>query len=151
MLAIVFGGAVFIYQNGALQWLGLAAFQPEGGALFWMSPCIAFSVVVGLGLDYDVFFTESVIEAYDGGATAREAVITALAHTGNVICAAGVIMAIAFGALLFGSSALNQIAFLLCFGVLIDCFITTKLIIPAICGLLSTKANFWPRGRTPHP
>jgi len=149
MLAIVFGAAVFIYQNGALNWLGLAAFQPQGGALFWMSPCIAFSIVVGLGLDYDVFFTESVIEAYDKGASAKEAVVSALAHTGNIICAAGVIMAIAFGALLFGSSALNQIAFLLCFGVLIDCFITTKFIIPAICALLSTKANFWPRKRAP--
>ena len=50
-------------------------FSRDGGALFWMSPCIAFSIVVGLGLDYDVFFTESVIEAYDKGASAKEAVI----------------------------------------------------------------------------
>jgi len=149
MLAIVFGAAAYIYQHGALEWLGLSAFQPQGGALFWMSPCIAFSIVVGLGLDYDVFFTESVMEAYDRGATAKEAVLRALAHTGQIICAAGVIMIIAFGALLFGSSALNQIAFLLCFGVLIDCFITTKFVIPAICALLSTKANFFPRSRKP--
>ena len=150
MLFLVFGAAVFIYQHDALGWLGLAAFQPEGGALFWMSPCIAFSIVVGLGLDYDVFFTESVMEAYDQGATAKEAVVRALAHTGNIICAAGVIMAIAFGALLFGSSALNQIALLLVFGVLIDCFVTTKVIIPAMCSLMSTKANFWPRVRAPN-
>mmetsp|Transcript_28884 Transcript_28884/g.70314 ORF Transcript_28884/g.70314 Transcript_28884/m.70314 type:complete len:881 (+) Transcript_28884:59-2701(+) len=147
MLAIVFGAAILIYQKGALEWLGIPAFQPQGGALFWMSPCIAFSIVVGLGLDYDVFFTESIVEAYDKGATAKEAVVEALAHTGNIICAAGIVMAIAFGALMFGSSALNQIAFLLCFGVLIDCFVTTKLIIPAVCSLLSTKKNFWPRKR----
>jgi len=150
MLALVFGAAVFIYQSGALEWLGLAAFKPMGGALFWMSPCIAFSIVVGLGLDYDVFFTESVMENYDKGLSARDAVVAALAHTGNIICAAGIIMAIAFGALLFGSPALNQIAFLLVFGVLVDCFITTKVIIPAICALFSTKANFWPRPRKPH-
>lgn len=54
MLAIVFGAALFIYQKGALKWLGITAFSPDGDALFWMSPCIAFSIVVGLGLDYDV-------------------------------------------------------------------------------------------------
>lgn len=73
--------------------------------------------------------------------------MSALAQTGSIICAAGIIMVIAFGALMFGSSALNQIAFLLCFGVLIDCFITTKFIIPALCSLLSTRANFWPRSQ----
>ena len=35
---------------------------------------------------------------------------------GNIICAAGIIMAIAFGALLLGSAALNQISFLLVIG-----------------------------------
>lgn len=54
MLAIVFGAALFLYQKGALKWLGITAFSPDGDALFWMSPCIAFSIVVGLGLDYDV-------------------------------------------------------------------------------------------------
>ena len=39
-----------------------------------------------------VFFTESVMEAYDQGYTAKEATVRALAHTGNIICAAGIIM-----------------------------------------------------------
>ena len=54
--------------------LGAPPLEPHNGALFWMSPCIAFSIVVGLGLDYDIFLMEAVVEAYDQGATAKEAV-----------------------------------------------------------------------------
>ena len=55
-------------------------------------------------------------------------------------------MSRAFGALLFSdSAALNQIGFLLIVGVLIDCFITTKIIIPTAMALL--PCNFWPRKR----
>ena len=111
-----------------------------------MSPCIAFAIVVGLGLDYDVFFMESVVEQHDRGASTKQAVVNALAHTGSTICAAGVIMALAFGALLVGHTpALNQIGFVLVVGVLIDCFVTTKLIIPCCMALIPDKANLWPR------
>ena len=53
MLCLVFGAAVAVYQLGLLQRLGWSPLQPSGGDLFWMSPCIAFAVVVGLGPDYD--------------------------------------------------------------------------------------------------
>ena len=148
MLCVVFGAAVGVYQLGLLQGLDYDPLSPSGGDIFWMSPCIAFAIVVGLGLDYDVFFMEAVVEHYDRGATSRQAVINALAHTGNTICAAGVIMALAFGALLVGNTpALNQIGFLLVVGVLIDCFITTKVFIPCCMALLPEKANLWPRKR----
>ena len=35
--------------------------------MFWMSPLMAFPIVVGLGLDYDIFLMESVLEYYDAG------------------------------------------------------------------------------------
>jgi len=152
MLAVTFGAAVIVYQDGALAGLGLSPFAPCGDALTWMAPCITFSIVVGLGLDYDVFLMESVVEHYDMGLSGREAMQHALAHTGCIISIAGIIMFLAFGALLLGSSpALQQIGFILCLGVLLDCFVTTKVIIPAVMALLSCGAgkrgdpNFWPR------
>ena len=146
MLCLVFGAAVAVYQLGLLQALGWSPLQPSGGDLFWMSPCIAFAIVVGLGLDYDVFFMESVVEQHDRGASTKQAVVNALEHTGGIICAAGVIMALAFGALLVGHTpALNQIGFVLVLGVLIDCFVTTKLIIPCCMALIPDRANLWPR------
>mmetsp|Transcript_15963 Transcript_15963/g.50817 ORF Transcript_15963/g.50817 Transcript_15963/m.50817 type:complete len:997 (+) Transcript_15963:56-3046(+) len=154
MLVVTFGAAVLVYQSGVLESSGLRPFTvspapPAPHALFWMSPCIAFSILVGLGLDYDVFFMESVVEHYDHGHSARDAVVLALNHTGNIICVAGVIMFLAFGALLLGSTPiLNQIGFLLCLGILIDCFVSTKIIIPCAMALLDVlpgNANFWPR------
>jgi len=130
MLVLTFGAASFAYP----------------GAIFWMSPCIAFAVVVGLGLDYDVFFMETVMEnVHRQGMNANEAVLAALESTGNLISAAGVIMAIAFAALLLGSTpALYQIGFFLVVGVIIDCFISTKLVIPGLMALLPSTVNLWP-------
>ena len=33
----------------------------------------------------------------------------------------------------------------LCIGVLLDCFVTTKLIIPGVMALIPGRGNFWPR------
>lgn len=151
MLVATFGSATLVYQQGALTSLGVPFLAPAGGGLFWMAPCISFSIVVGLGLDYDIFLMESVIEYYDRGASPREALALALEATGNIICVAGVIMTLAFSALLVGSSAvLNQIGYLLIVGVLIDCFVTTKVVIPCAMALLPGNLNFWPR-KPPRP
>mmetsp|Transcript_66403 Transcript_66403/g.110398 ORF Transcript_66403/g.110398 Transcript_66403/m.110398 type:complete len:867 (+) Transcript_66403:140-2740(+) len=152
MLTLVFGITIAVYQMGVLSGLQLHFFSPYGGALFWISPCIALPVMIGLGLDYDVFFIESVVEHYDQGATSNEAVLRALQHTGGIISAAGIIMVLAFGALLIGSTpALNQIGFMLVIAVLVDCFLTTKIIIPSIMAAVEavckSQANFWPRVR----
>ena len=89
---------------------------------------------------------ESVIEFYDEGYSGKQAVVKALEQTGNIICVAGVIMFLAFGALVLGvTPSLNQIGYLLCLGVLLDCFVTTKLIIPAAMALIPDKWNFYPR------
>ena len=68
----------------------------------------------------------------------------ALEATGHIICIAGIVMTLAFGSLLVSlTAALNQIGYLLIVGVLLDCFVTTKLIIPSVMALL--PCNFWPR------
>ena len=91
---------------------------------------------------------ESVIEFYDAGASPKQAVVKALEQTGHIICVAGLIMFTAFVALMIGSTpVLNQIGLLLCVGVLIDCFVTTKIIIPCAMALLPGDSSFWPRRR----
>ena len=47
MLGLTFGLAVFVFQEGALNWTGIPQLSARrDGAMNWMSPCIAFSVVV---------------------------------------------------------------------------------------------------------
>ena len=92
-----------------------------------MSPCVAFSVVVGLGLDYDIFYSERVLEELESGHSPAEAARRALAATANTITAAGCIMVVAFLSLLLSTTpTLNEISFLLVVGVIIDCLVTTK-------------------------
>ena len=61
----------------------------------------------------------------------------ALAFTANTISAAGLIMVMAFSALLVSTTAsMNEISLLLIIGILCDCFVTTKLIIPSSIAIL---------------
>jgi len=146
MLAVTFGLAVFTFQDGLLSFLNWPQLGTRStGAMCWLSPCIACSVLVGLGLDYDIFYSERVAEECEHGLNERDASLRALAVTANTISAAGVIMVAAFLALLLCTTpALNEISFLLIIGVIIDCFITTKLIVPCVAALLG-RWNFWPR------
>ena len=78
------------------------------------------------------------------GYSERQSSIRALTATANTISAAGLIMVIAFLSLLLSTTpTLNEIAFLLIVGVLVDCGITTKVIIPGAIAILG-RYNFWP-------
>merc|ERR1712159_943014 len=88
MLVMTFGLAVFTFQDGWFDWMDWPQMGTRPtGAMYWMSPCIAFSVLVGLGLDYDIFYTERVVEEREKGWGDKEAAIRALSFTGNTISA----------------------------------------------------------------
>ncbi|EOD27993.1 hypothetical protein EMIHUDRAFT_366429, partial [Emiliania huxleyi CCMP1516] len=167
MLVVTFGASVMVYQLGYLEGLGVPAPSPlayrlriqalspsSGQALFWISPSVAVAVLVGLGLDYDIFLMDSVMEHWQSGKDGKSAVVTSLDQAsrnkggaGTIISAAGVLMSsrvimfLAFGALLASTTpVLNQIGFMLCVGVLLDCFVT----IPCLMALVPDDANFWP-------
>lgn len=154
MVGISFGLADLTFQHGLLNWLGIDCLKQDSTkdpSLFWMTPVVSFSVLLGLGLDYDVFLMESIAEARRGGMSDCEATVSGLCQTGNIISVAGVVMVIAFSAILFSQTpTLNQIAFVLVVGILIACFVTTKLIIPSAMGLLG-GANFWPKAYPEDP
>lgn len=60
-LAFVYGAAVWVYEDGVLNGLHFAGLAGNT-ALSWFSPVLSFSVVVGLGLDYDIFLISRVFE-----------------------------------------------------------------------------------------
>ena len=129
MLTVTMGLSIFTFQSGMLDGLGVAQFAGRpSGAMSWFSPSIALPILIGLGLDYDIFYTEKVAEEREHGHGEKEASVRALAATANLISAAGAIMVVAFmSVLLSGTAALNEIAFMLTVGILIDCFIVRKL------------------------
>lgn len=142
LLIMTFGLAIFTFQDGWLSFLNWSQVEARSsGAMNWMSPCIAFSVIVGLGLDYDIFYTEHFMEERQRGHDDKEAAVRALTATANIISAAGIVMVIAFLPMILCTiPTLNEIGFLLIVAVLISCFIATKVTIPASVAVLGKRS-----------
>ena len=146
MLAVTMGINIFVFQDGAFDFLHWAQLSGRSsGAMSWLSPAVALPILIGLGLDYDIFYTEKVAEEREHGYSESVAANRALVATADLISAAGIIMVVAFLSVLLSSTeSLNEIALMLIIGILIDCFVTTKIIIPASIGFTG-KRTFWPR------
>ena len=143
-LCIVYGMAVLTYEYGAFSWTGLPGLS-KMGALGWLAPAMMFSVIVGFGLDYDIFLLTAILEAREQGFGEKASILSGLARTGSIITAAGIIMAIAFMGLLFSSiPALNQLSFFLVVSVLVDTFVVRTFLVPALMRILGSL-NWWPR------
>ncbi|MHA2250516.1 MAG: MMPL family transporter [Candidatus Kariarchaeaceae archaeon] len=111
---------------------------------FWMVPVMSFSIILGLGIDYDIFTIERIKENYWNGMSNEEAIAEGIDKTARVITGAGIIMVIAFGGMMFSSSyILVQFGFVLSFSVLLDTFVVRTLLVPSIMGF-GEKWNWWP-------
>lgn len=143
----IFGISVLVYRQepGILDWLGWPNLASEGG-ISWLTPIVAFSVVVGIALDYDIFLVTRITEFIrEDGLSTREAILHGLCSTGSIITAAGLIMALAFfGMILSSIPILNVLGLYLVSAVLFDTFIVRTLIVPTFMSLLG-EANWWPR------
>ena len=132
-LWFAFGCCVLIYQDHRLSIDFLTTRTADRG-VSWLAPLLCFTIVVGLGLDYDIFFLARVHEyRFVGRLSDRDACVEAAARTGTVISSAAVIMAVAFSGLFFSTTTiLNQAAFLLTCAVLFDAFVVRALVTPSL-------------------
>ena len=142
-----YGAASLVFCMDALDWLpGLK----DVNALYWLIPLVVLTIIVGLGIDYDVFLFSRITEERERGYTADEAIRLGYYHTGGVITGAGVVMAIAFSGLMISKQhVLQQLGFFLSISVLLDTFVIRMLLVPALLHLLG-DANWWPH-KMPRP
>jgi RND superfamily putative drug exporter len=111
----------------------------------WLVPIMTFSIIVGVALDYDVFLISRILEYRLEGYEHKTSIACGLHATGGIITAAGVIMAFAFGSLMFSSNpVLYQWSFLLTTAVLLDTFVIRTVVVPIITGLAGRHC-WWPR------
>ena len=90
----------------------------------WLAPLLSFNTIVGLAIDYDVFLTSRILEARISGHGHEKSILVGICNTGNIITAAGCIMAISFGGLLFSETQLvREWAVVVTSAVLIDTFV----------------------------
>jgi RND superfamily putative drug exporter len=143
-VAASFGALVFVFQSGhGSSFLGV----PEGtGSVFPLVPIVAFAIVFGLSMDYEVFLVARVLEARRSGLSETDAIPEGLARTAGLITSAAAIMIVVFAAFTFGSFlVVKMIGFTLAVAVLIDATLVRIVIGPALLRLAGDW-NWWPGG-----
>ncbi|HVW43287.1 MAG TPA: MMPL family transporter [Amycolatopsis sp.] len=141
-LSATLGVMTLIFQEGFGA--GLLGFTPLplDTSMLMLLFCIAF----GLSMDYEVFVISRIKEAHDRGAGPREAVIDGLSHSGRIVSAAAVLLAISLFA--FGTSG---VSFIQMFGlgtglaVLLDATLVRGILLPAGMRALGRRA-WWSPG-----
>ena len=120
-------------------WLGIP--------LLWMVPLIVFVLLMGIGMDYNVFILTRIREEVHKGKEIKQAVVDAVDWTGGIITALALIMAGAFGTIMLSSNAmLQQFGFALLAAVLFDAMVVRTYIVPAAVTVMG-KWAWWAPGR----
>ena len=145
-VAAAFGALVLVFQDGhGIRFFGV----PEGtGSIFPIVPIVAFAIVFGLSMDYEVFLVARVLEARRGGLSELEAIPEGLAKTAGLITSAAAIMIVVFAAFTFGNFlVVKMLGFTLAIAVLIDATLVRIVIGPALLRVAGDW-NWWPGGLT---
>ncbi|GAA4967830.1 RND superfamily putative drug exporter [Nonomuraea thailandensis] len=137
------GGVTAVYQWG---WLGSVFGVTDPAPILNFLPTLLVGILFGLAMDYQLFLTSGMREAYAHGAPARQAVTEGVRAGRAVVTAAAVIMISVFGGFMFSHmTMIRPVGFALAFGVLVDAFVVRMLIIPAVMHLAGDKAWWLPR------
>jgi RND superfamily putative drug exporter len=143
-VAASFGALVLVFQDGhGVRFFGV----PEGtGSIFPIVPIVAFAIVFGLSMDYEVFLVARVLEGRRCGLSEEEAIPEGLARTAGLITSAAAIMIVVFAAFTFGSFlVVKMLGFTLAVAVLIDATLVRIVIGPALLRVAGDW-NWWPGG-----
>jgi putative drug exporter of the RND superfamily len=139
-----FGALVLVFQDGrGSSLLGV----PGGtGSVFPLVPIVAFAIVFGLSMDYEVFLVARVLEARRSGLSEVDAIPEGMARTAGLITSAAAIMIVVFAAFTFGDFlVVKMIGFTLAVAVLIDATLVRIVIGPALLRIAGDW-NWWPGG-----
>src|ERR1700723_2151507 len=143
-VAASFGVLVLVFQDGhGVRFFGV----PEGtGSIFPIVPIVAFAIVFGLSMDYEVFLVARVLEARRAGLSEMDAIPEGMARTAGLITSAAAIMIVVFAAFTFGSFlVIKMIGFTLAVAVLIDATLVRIVFGPALLRIAGDW-NWWPGG-----
>jgi len=143
-VAASFGALVLVFQDGrGSSFLGV----PGGtGSVFPLVPIVAFAIVFGLSMDYEVFLVARVLEARRSGLSEMDAIPEGLARTAGLITSAAAIMIVVFAAFTFGNFlVVKMIGFTLAVAVFIDATLVRIVIGPALLRIAGDW-NWWPGG-----
>ena len=123
---------------------GVLAFSSTGAIAAWL-PMLMFVILFGLSMDYHVFVTSRVREAYDAGHAPAAAVRLGVARSAGVVTSAAAVMVGVFS--IFGtlsSLEMKQLGVGLATAVLLDATVVRGVLLPATLTLLGDRAHRGP-------
>jgi RND superfamily putative drug exporter len=143
-VAASLGALVLVFQDG--HGSGLLGVREGTGSVFPIVPIVAFAIVFGLSMDYEVFLVARVLEARRSGLSEMEAIPEGMARTAGLITSAAAIMIVVFAAFTFGNFlVVKMIGFTLAIAVFIDATLVRIVIGPALLRVAGDW-NWWPGG-----
>jgi RND superfamily putative drug exporter len=115
--------------------------------IIFMLPMMLFCALMGTGVDYDIFLVSRIREEKLKGASDREAILKAVKSTGTIIAICAFIMGGAFSTLMLSKmQMMQQMGFVLFFGIMINAIVLLLFVVPAIMSLMG-KWNWWMPGQ----
>ena len=105
-VAASIGALVLVFQDG--HGSSLLGVRAGTGSVFPIVPIVAFAIVFGLSMDYEVFLVARVLEARRSGLSEKDAIPEGLAKTAGLITSAAAIMIVVFAAFTFGISSWSR-------------------------------------------
>jgi RND superfamily putative drug exporter len=124
---------------------GLLDFSSTGAIAAWL-PMLMFVILFGLSMDYHVFVTSRVREAYAAGHAPADAVRLGVARSAGVVTSAAAVMVAVFS--IFGtlsSLEMKQLGVGLATAVLLDATLVRGILLPATLTVLGERAHHGPR------
>jgi putative drug exporter of the RND superfamily len=101
--------------------------------LLFITPLILFVLLLGLGMDYNIFILTRIREEAAKGQKLNDAIVHAIQQTGGIITAAAIILAGSLGTLLLSSNMmLREMGFAFAFSILIDALVVRTYLVPAV-------------------
>ena len=108
------------------------------------TPLFVVVTMLGVGIDYDIFFVTRIREEVLNGKTDNEAITAAVDKVWVTILGLGLVLSAVFASLLLtGIGILQEIGLAVAAAVLIDVTVVILLFVPSLMGL-AQKFNWWP-------
>jgi RND superfamily putative drug exporter len=138
-----FGVLTLVVQEGRL--LGLTGLDQTGPIETFIPP-IAFAILFGLSMDYEVFLMSRIREEHARGRNTLDAIEVGVSAIGRVVIAAAVIMGTVFAAFILSADRVpKEFGLLLAIAILTDALIVRMTLVPAFLALLREKTWYIPR------
>ncbi|MGD0450543.1 MAG: MMPL family transporter [Candidatus Bathyarchaeia archaeon] len=128
----------------ALAIISLIFFDALNLPILDFAPLFVVVTMLGVGIDYDIFFLTRIREEVLGGKTDNEAIVTAIDKVWVTILGLGLVLATVFASLLITNIAiLQEIALAVAAAIVIDVTVVILFFVPSLMGL-AQKFNWWP-------